>query len=64
LNSPFSQNIIFTTNAGVTRQGLNYSQIRSIPIPLPPLEELKRILNKIVELFAFSDQIEKSVEQN
>jgi type I restriction enzyme, S subunit len=63
LNSPFSQNIIFTTNAGVTRQGLNYSQIRSIPIPLPPLEEQKRILNKIVELFAFLHQIEKSVEE-
>jgi type I restriction enzyme S subunit len=64
LNSPFSQNIIFTKNAGVTRQGLNYSHIRSIPIPLPSLEEQKCILNKIVELFAFADQVEKSVEES
>lgn len=44
LNSPHGQHIIMQLQRGATRQGLNYSQIRSIPIVFPPLEEQKEIV--------------------
>lgn len=62
LNSPLAQDRIFATEAGVTREGLNYAQIRSMPIPITSTETQKKVITKIEELFSFADQIEKSVE--
>lgn len=50
LNSPLGQQQIFATESGVTRQGLNYSQIRRFRIPLAPLKEQGRIANIVEEL--------------
>ncbi len=54
---------IFSAQSGVTREGLNYSQLRSINVPLAPINEQRRIVAKIEELFSFADQIDKSVEK-
>ena len=40
---------------GTTRHKLNQSQMRIIPLPLPPLSEQRRIVTKIEELFARLD---------
>ncbi len=47
--------------SGVTRQGLNYEQIRAFAIPLAPLAEQRHIVAKIESLFAQADAIERAV---
>ncbi|HVD98947.1 MAG TPA: restriction endonuclease subunit S [Cytophagaceae bacterium] len=47
LNSPVGQKIIMGLQSGVTREGLNYAQIRAIQINCPPIEEQKEIIKKI-----------------
>ena len=49
-NSPFLQNSIMKMQVGVTREGLNFKQVRSLPFPLPPVEEQKEMVNKINKL--------------
>jgi type I restriction enzyme S subunit len=61
LNSPFGQDQITESQSGVTRQGLNYAQIRSLFIPLAPLAQQRRIVAKIEALFAQADAIERAV---
>lgn len=52
LNSNFGQKLIDKFQAGGNREGLNYQQIRSFDIPLPPIteqEEIAKILGSIDE---------------
>ncbi|KYC45696.1 MAG: Type-1 restriction enzyme MjaXIP specificity protein [Candidatus Methanofastidiosum methylothiophilum] len=48
---------------GTTRYKLNQSQMRKMPIPLPPLAEQQRIVNKIEELFTNLDKGVQSLEE-
>ena len=43
LNSEFGQSQIWSLQAGGNREGLNFQQIRSFKIPVPPVEEQKEI---------------------
>lgn len=47
LNSKNGQSQIFALQAGASREALNYSQIKSLKIPLPPLEIQKEIVAEI-----------------
>jgi type I restriction enzyme S subunit len=64
LNSSIGQNQIFGTQSGVTRQGLNYDQVRSLKIPLAPLIEQKEIAAKIEALFKATCHVERIMKQN
>jgi restriction endonuclease S subunit len=55
LNSPLGQNQIMGAQSGVTRQGLNYSQVRAFRIAVPPISEQERIIAKIEVLFTQLD---------
>lgn len=46
---------------GAGRPGLNLDNIRSLPIPLPPLTEQHRIVTKVDELMAVCDRLEAQV---
>lgn len=48
---------------GTTRLKLNQARMREIPIPLPPLNEQRRIVEKIEELFTKLDAGVRSLEQ-
>jgi type I restriction enzyme, S subunit len=63
LNSLVGQEYIMAKQNGMTRQGLNYSQIKAMPIPIPPLEEQKEIVKKVEALFAYADQLEEAYER-
>lgn len=63
LNSASGQDQIFATESGVTREGLNYAQMRSLRIPLAPLSEQRRIVTKIGEAFSIAEQIETTVKK-
>ncbi len=57
-NSPVGQNLIFDTQVGVTREGLNYSQIRAFAVPVPSMNEQQEIFRRVDELFALTSKIE------
>ena len=63
LNSPTGQNQIMTSQGGVTRQGLNYEQVRRLAFPIAPGAEQRRIAAKIEALFALAEWIEHAVER-
>ena len=64
LNSPIGQTQIFGTQSGVTRQGLNYEQVRRLKIPLAPLMEQNEIVTKIEATYTATGQVEKTIRQN
>jgi len=61
LNSPLGQKQIFDSQGGVTRQGLNYNQLRAIILPLPPFAEQNEIVRRVNALFVRVDSIERDV---
>lgn len=67
LNSPFAQGLISIINAGVTRQGLNYSHIRSFPVPFTTLQNQKYVIKEIEHFFSIVSKVEtildKSIKQ-
>lgn len=50
----------FIENRGYSR---HYSLLKKIPVPIPPLAEQKRIVEKIEEIFAVIDQISAKKEE-
>ena len=47
---------------GDNSPSITKAQIEDFLFPLPPLNEQKRIVSKIEELFAVLDEIQKSIE--
>ena len=70
ISSPAVQNRIDPAHenslvSGTTKQvELNTSSVQSLAIPIPPLEEQKRIVAKVDELMALCDQLEKQQENS
>ena len=58
INANFVANQFASLSKGVTRQRVNLSQVRSLKVSIPPLEEQKRIVAKVDELMALCDQLE------
>ena len=54
LNSSYIQNFIYDIEIGATKEGLNFEQVRTFPVPLPKIEEqdiiVKKIQKKLSEL--------------
>lgn len=57
LNSELGQGQVMSLQAGGNREGLNFQQVRAIKIPVPPLNEQKKIA-EIVSSVATSIRIE------
>lgn len=62
LKSPGAQARLIGSGQGVGRPNLNAPTIESIPIPLPPLDEQRRIIEEIERLFSVSDMAKTRVE--
>ena len=58
LQSPLCQNIM-RNSSGTAQGGVYLGTLKSLVIPLPPLEEQKRIVAKIEELLPYCDQLIK-----
>lgn len=64
LKSQFILNEVFKNETGTANQGnIGAGKTMQIPIPLPPLEEQKRIAAKISRLFDQIDKIESASQQ-
>jgi len=63
INAEFFQNSIRNKATGSATPIINRSKWESICIPLPPLTEQKRIVQKVGELTALCDQLQKRLNQ-
>ncbi len=46
------------------KKNINLSILNDLLIPLPPLNEMQRIVGKVDQLMALCDELEKAVEQS
>lgn len=60
LISPYVQSMIMSVQVGVSREGLSAEKLKDFLIPLPPLEEQKRIVAKIEELLPYVHQYDEA----
>lgn len=59
LNSEKILSIVKEKTIGSTAPRVNMKDIRSYPIPLPPIEKQKEIVRRVEQLFTFADSIEQ-----
>lgn len=64
LMSEIGQNDIFRFQKATAQPSLSMETIRKVRTPIPPLNEQKRIVEKVDQLMALCDELEKNIEQS
>ena len=64
LLSPVGQKEIFKHIKATAQPSLSMGTIRDIDVPIPPLFEQHRIVNKIKQLLKLCDELEQTMQQN
>ncbi|RDU37283.1 hypothetical protein DRW41_05365 [Neobacillus piezotolerans] len=59
--SPYFQNEVMRVQVGASREGLSMTKLAKFIIPLPPVEEQVRIMDKVQSLFCLIDQYENKI---
>ncbi len=57
LSSSYFYNVMSEKSSGSVVSNLNIDKVKTMLIPLPPIEEQKKIVSKIEELFALIDKL-------
>jgi len=60
--SSYMQNKIFEIATGMTAKGVKAAKLKQITVPLPPLAEQSRIVEKVDCIMAFCDKLEEEIE--
>lgn len=63
LMSPPIQDLIISKATGMTAQGIKSSKLQLIPIPIPPVQEQSRIVEKVNQLMVLCDQLKSELQQ-
>jgi type I restriction enzyme S subunit len=58
LLSPLLQRMIWGRQVGMAREGLSKKVLEQFEIPVPPIEEQKRIVQRVAELMVLCDKLE------
>jgi type I restriction enzyme S subunit len=64
ISSPLIQQNVFDRLRGIAYKGLNLNLLENFAIPLPPLKEQNRIVEKVSQLMSLCDELEKDIEQS
>ena len=64
LNSEIIRKRVILDSTGMTRQRTSLGKLKLLTIPLPPLSEQLRIVEKIDKLMVYCDELEKQVKEN
>ncbi|WP_442499489.1 restriction endonuclease subunit S [Methylobacter sp. sgz302048] len=59
--SPYAQKMIWGRQVGMAREGLSKKVLEQFEIPLPPIEEQRRIVEKVASLMTLCDELEKQL---
>lgn len=59
-DSPYIQQYMVSNSTGTAQKGFYLHQVENLAMPLPPLAEQKRIVEKIEELLPYIDRYEKA----
>jgi type I restriction enzyme S subunit len=62
--SPFFQKYIFSSTTGAGREGLPKYNLEQFVIPLPPLSEQIRIVEKVNEIMQYYNELEGSIKKS
>jgi len=60
--NPLFQKLVFSSTTGAGREGLPKYNLEQFIIPLPPLSEQQRIVEKLDELMGMCDELEQSIK--
>jgi type I restriction enzyme, S subunit len=64
INSPWGRRWARTVRTDcVSQSNINAAKLRTLPVPLPPLDEQREIVQRMKEAFAFADQVEEMAVQ-
>lgn len=58
LLSPYAQAMIWGRQVGMAREGLSKKVLEQFEIPLPPIAEQKRIVERVAKLMRYCDELE------
>ena len=61
LSSPQYQSLVLKNATGVTRKRISKNNLIALPLPFPPLNEQKRIVTAVANLFGVINDIESSL---
>tara|TARA_S200000501_G_C20796048_1_gene731777 strand:+ start:309 stop:1517 length:1209 start_codon:yes stop_codon:yes gene_type:complete len=64
LRSNEGQDLIISSSGGSTRNSINLTPLKQLPIPVPSLKEQKRIVAKLDQCFESIDKARANVEKN
>lgn len=59
--SPYIQNLVWGRQVGMAREGLSKKVLELFEFPIPPQQEQQRIVEKVDELMALCDRLERQV---
>lgn len=59
LQSPFAMDYLISNAKGTAQLGIYLNKLKVLPVPVPPIEEQKRIVEKINQLMLLCDKLEE-----
>ncbi|MGG0835053.1 restriction endonuclease subunit S [Priestia aryabhattai] len=62
LISPYVQEMIRDVEVGISREGLSMTKLKQFLIPIPPLNEQRRIMERLPHLMNLCDELERKIK--
>ncbi|CAK7067723.1 restriction endonuclease subunit S [Saezia sanguinis] len=62
--SPYTQSMIWGRQVGMAREGLSKKVLEQFEIPLPPIAEQHRIVERVTQLMRFCDKLELQLQRS